>query len=322
VIQSLRLEQDRGERLARLEALAGDRDPGLRQGAAVVLGSDGGARALDLLEVLLDDPDHLVRREALRQVGSLHRKEVLPLLLERLPAARGRHRSDLLQVLRLLTGLDHGTSPARWSRWWQAEGDGFTLPPYEEALAAERSRAARRDEGGTSSSFFGLQVVSERVVFVMDVSGSMEQLSGGQRRIDAAKEQLVGALERYPEEGRFNLIFFSTGADAWSDEAVRMNRKSREEALEFVVRQRPGGGTAIHTALELAFEDREIDTIYLLTDGVPSAGRVTDPGRIREEVRRWNAHRGVVVHGIAVGVESPLLRGLAADTGGEYTFVR
>ncbi len=322
VIQLARLETDRGAAERRLVQLAGDRDAGVRQGAAVALAALRTPAALRALETLLADEDHLVRREALHQLGGLRRKETIPLLLEHLPAARGRHRFDVLRVLRLLTGEDHGTSPQRWGRWWEAEGASFVLPPYEEALAAERERAGRREAGGTTSTFYGLQVVSERVVFVLDVSGSMSALSGGQRRIDAARDQLLDALEAFPAGGLFNLIFFSTGADAWGDEVVEMDRRSREEALEYVLRQKPGGGTAVHTALELAFQDRDVDTIYLLTDGVPSAGRVTDPDQIRAEVRRWNEHRGVVIHGIAVGMESPLLRGLAEDTGGDYTFVR
>ena len=322
VIQLGVLRGARPEGARELLELAADRDPGVRQGAAVALSRLGTPQALAMLEDLLDDPDHLVQREALLQLGARRNRATVGALLDHLPTARGRHRFDLLRVLRLLTGVDHGATAQRWVRWWQAEGPSFTLPSYEEALEKEKARKQRREEGATSSTFFGLQVISDRVAFVMDVSGSMSELSGGQRRIDAAKEQLIGALERYPEGGLFNLLFFSSGVDSWSDEAVEMDRRSREEALEYTVRQKPGGATAVFTALELAFEDREVDTIYLLTDGVPSAGRITDAARIREEVRRWNESRGVVIHGIAVGMKSPLLEGLAEDTGGNYTFVR
>lgn len=298
------------------------KDPAVRMGAAVALAELRTEAALAELYRMLADADHLVQREALQQVGNLRRKETLPALIGRINGARGRMRVELLTVLRLITGEDHGSSYERWKRWWDAEGAAFEVPPYNKAYLAERERERRRKSGDTVSTFYGLQVVSERVCFIMDISGSMEEQSGGQRRIDAAKEQLLGALEGYPDKALFNVIFFASDAFSWSDELVKMGKKTREEALEYVTRQKPGGGTAVFDALELAFEDRRIDTIYLLTDGDPSAGRITDPGRIREEVKRWNTTRHVEVHGIAVGKESPLLKNLAADSGGEYRMVR
>ncbi len=298
------------------------KDPAVRMGAAAALAELRTEAALAELYRMLADVDHLVQREALQQVGNLRRKETLPALIGRINGARGRMRVELLTVLRLITGEDHGSSYERWKRWWDAEGAAFEVPAYQTAYSAERERERRRKGGDTVSTFYGLQVVSERVCFIMDISGSMEESSGGQRRIDAAKEQLIGALERYPEKALFNVIFFSSDAFSWSDELVKMDKKSREEALEYVTRQKPGGATAVFDALELAFEDRRIDTIYLLTDGDPSAGRITDPGRIREEVKRWNTTRHVEIHGIAVGKESPLLKNLAADSGGEYRMVR
>ena len=308
-----------------IEELAGyakHKDPAVRMGAAVALAELRTERALDALYAMLADEDHLVQREALQQVGNLRRKETLPALIGRINGARGRMRVELLTVLRLITGEDHGSSYERWKRWWDAEGAAFEVPTYETAYRAERERQRRRKGGDTVSTFYGLQIVSERVCFIMDVSGSMEEQSGGQTRIAAAKDQLLSALERYPDQALFNVIFFASDAFAWSDELVKMGKKAREEALEYVTRQKPGGGTAVFDALELAFDDRRIDTIYLLTDGDPSAGRITDPGRIREEVRRWNETRHVEIHGIAVGKESPLLRNLADDSGGEYRMVR
>jgi uncharacterized protein with von Willebrand factor type A (vWA) domain len=85
---------------------------------------------------------------------------------------------------------------------------------------------------------------------------------------------------------------------------------------------RPAGGTNIYDALELAYRDAAVDTIYLLTDGDPTAGKVVDPGIVGDEVRRWNLRRQVVIHSIAVGQESPLLRRIATESGGVYKVVR
>ena len=70
--------------------------------------------------------------------------------------------------------------------------------------------------------------------------------------------------------------------------------------------QRAAGGTNVYDALAAAFDDDRIDTIYLLTDGDPSAGEIVDAGTLREEVARWNSIRGIRIHCIAVGKDSPL----------------
>jgi len=198
----------------------------------------------------------------------------------------------------------------------------FEIPDYETALRAERERERREGEGRTVTAFYGLKVVSDRICFVLDTSGSMETPSGGTTRIEAAKEQLLTVLDKYPEGDLFNVIFFSSDAFPWQDQLAEMTKKTRKAALDYVDRQRAGGATALYDALELAFEDRRIDTIFLLTDGVPSGGKVDDPGQIRQEVKRWNEARHVRINCISVGGPSPLLKGLAADTGGEYKEVK
>ncbi len=301
-----------------LNSLAKDRDPGTRMGAAVALAELRTPEALEALYLLLADTDHLVRREALQQLGNMRRKETLPRLMMRLNGERGRLKTDLLITLRLITGLDHGTSYERWKRWWDAEGEAFELPSYETALRAERERKKRAGEGRTATSFYGLTIVSDRICFVLDVSGSMEGASGSGTRMEAAKEQLMAVLGAFPEGDLFNVIFFSSDAFPWEDELVTMNKKTRKAALSYVERQTPGGATAIYDALELAFEDRRIDTIFLLTDGEPSGGKIDDAATIRSEVKRWNANRHIRINCIAIGKPSTLLQGLAKDTGGEY----
>jgi HEAT repeat protein len=301
-----------------LAALAKDKDPAVRMGAAVALAELRTPEALAELYLLLSDPDHLVQRETLQQLGNLRRKDAIPALIARINGARGLVRRQLLWTLRMITAEDHGASNERWKRWWQNEGEAFEVPEYTVALREERERELRRASSETTSTFFGLQVVSDRICFIMDISGSMEQRSGDGNRLDAAKEQLLGVLEKYPEGDLFNVIFFSSDAFAWSDELVKMTKKSRKEALSYVTRQTPGGATAIYDALKLAFEDRRIDTIYLLTDGDPMGGTIDAPGRIRTEVERWNQTRKIQIHCIAVGKPSELLKDLARDSGGEY----
>lgn len=301
-----------------LEGYARHKDPEVRMGAAVALAELRTPEALQLLYILMVDPDHLVQRESLQQIGNLRRKDTLPALFQRINGARGRNRLQVLVTLRLITGLDHGTSARRWQNWWNAEGEAFVVPPYEEALKAEQERITRRKENSTVSTFFGLQVVSDRVCFILDVSGSMEQLTGKLKRIDAAKNQLTGVLKKYPTGDLFNVIFFASDTNAWAEGLVKMDEGARKDVLRYIERQNAGGGTAIYDGLLLAFEDRRIDTIFLLTDGDPGGGTIDNPDLIRAAVKRWNDSRHIRINCIAIGKDSTLLKNLASDSGGAY----
>ena len=68
----------------------------------------------------------------------------------------------------------------------------------------------------------------------------------------------------------------------------------------------------------MAFEDMKVDTIYLLSDGYPSAGPITDIHQLADEVRLWNARRRIVIHAISIGSDSELLKRLAEESGGTY----
>jgi len=88
-----------------LRDLARERDPATRQGAVVALAELRTPEALEALYLLLADEDHLVRREALQQVGNLRRRETLPALIGRLNGETGRLKLDLLTTLRLYLRL-------------------------------------------------------------------------------------------------------------------------------------------------------------------------------------------------------------------------
>ena len=56
-----------------------------------------------------------------------------------------------------------------------------------------------------------------------------------------------------------------------------------------------------HGALVLALEDRTADTIYVLTDGAPSAGRYATPTSLLASVERLNRYRLVRIHTVGFG---------------------
>jgi hypothetical protein len=300
-------------------------------GAAFALAEIRTPEAVAKLYELLRDRDWSVRAETLRHVTELRRKDVIPILIERMSQETGRLRPDVYSALRILTGFDHGRLPDRWRKWWANEGATFELPTYEKAMLAEDKRVNSAVEGGTKSEhFYGVRVQSERVVFVLDISGSMnlpvgangEDVStakpGAPPRIKRAKEELAKTVRKLPDGTLFNIIFFESEVIAFNTKLVRMTKAMRRKALRFISDQFALRATALYPAIKLAFDDPLVDTIYLLSDGAPTVGEITDIADIREEVKRWNSARHVRIHGVAVGQDSTLLQWLTKDTGGRY----
>ena len=137
--------------------------------------------------------------------------------------------------------------------------------------------------------------------------------------MEVAKAELARAVDGLDAEALFNIIIFSGDVDSWLDAGVSSAEASNKAAAqEYINRLGAMGGTNLYGALRLAFEDPDADTIVVLSDGEPSVGDVIDPHAIREEVIRWNEHRGIEIHCIAVGGSLEVLEWIAQDSGGEY----
>ncbi|MFT5152639.1 MAG: hypothetical protein ACI841_002638, partial [Planctomycetota bacterium] len=312
--------------------LSRSRDIAIRMGAAQALASVRTTEAMDALHGLLVDNAWEVRSEALEQLTRLRKIESVPLLIDRLSEEIGRMREDVYGALRIITGLDLGRRDAAWLNWWSKESETFELPSAEDVRQAEADRAAKLSHNRTkAASIYGVHVYSERVTFVMDVSGSMRLNTGPgvdptqaadptkPTRIEFAKEELANIVRHFPDGKLFNLIFFASEVMALDKKLVKMNKSNRQRSHRFIRDQMAIGGTALYPALELAFRDPLLDTIYLISDGAPTEGEITDIAEIRARVRLWNGPRRVRIHGITIGQDSDLLQWLTKDTGGTYT---
>ncbi|MAF67674.1 MAG: hypothetical protein CMJ84_18725 [Planctomycetes bacterium] len=290
------------------------RDYALRMGAAVALERLGTPAALEALQGMLADPSHLVRGEVIECIGRLRGLDAVALLAGALEGETLRSRLRICELLEDLTGLTLGDSPERWRRWWAAEGAEFVLPTAEQLAEARAERAHRRSRSNrTAAAFYGINIDSDRLCFVLDVSGSM-----GGSRLSLLKEEMSRTLERMSDGGQFNLIFFADQISKWKGKLVELDAASRASAQRRLRSLHAGGGTALFNGLAEALEDVEVDTIILLSDGMPSAGRIQGSEQILDEIERRNALRHVVIHGVSLGGGSALLRRLAEATGGVY----
>ena len=314
---------------ARLAGLAGSDDDELRNVALSHLTLV--SAHFDVFARALEHPRWSTRYQALRKLSAIGTREVVPLLVERMQVEDGRMQSELAAVLFQLTGQPFRTSASSWQGWWKAEGASFTVLTPEE-LEQARQRIAERAERQTSrAEFFGIRIESHRVIFVIDVSGSMAELLrarhvggvGEKTRLEAAMAELTAAIDGLEANTEFNIIAFESGVTRWQEAGLAESGSvARERAKSWLRRLGPLGGTNLYDAMREAFSDLRVDTIFVLSDGEPSQGEHTDPFVIREHVRRWNAHRGVVIHAVAIGTSLDVLEWLAMDASGTYRQLR
>ncbi len=290
----------------------------------------------------------LVRSAAASALADLRDKRGVPAMIERLEVEEnGRVRTDLMNALQRLTGQRIRSDALLWKRWWKEAEETFEVPAEKPEAGAEASDEVEDTVGVT---FFGIRTESQRVIFVFDLSGSMNwsmvprnnpdddanrdpdlPRDGESSRLDAAKVDLQKAMGGLRDGAKFNVVFYATDVWPWRDQLVEMSTDTRTEALEMIGALEATGGTNIYGALKSAFElagveaggewsDPKVDTIFLLTDGRPSVGVTTDPDEILAFVRELNASAGITIHtiGLSGAQDAYLLRSLAEQSGGSY----
>jgi len=280
---------------------------------------------LDLLAGALTHPDWSTRLVALHGLEQLHVVAVVSPIVARMPEEVGRMQHEFADVLWRLTGKPFRTRASAWTAWWEAEGEGFELIEAGELESLRLADEGRRLEQETAVEFFGIQIQSHRVIFVVDVSGSMaERLSGryvgesGQTRMAVAKKELRKAIEALDSRALFNIVPFHGGVTSWVETVAGASEHTREESFAFIDLLGPGGATNLYGGLRRAFKDTDVDTIVVLSDGEPSAGAVIEQTAIREAVQRWNEQRDIKIHTVALGGSLEILEWLAEDSGGKH----
>ncbi len=307
-----------------------DRD--VRNAAMEVLRDARDKRQIEPLMVALEHPDWSTRLLAIEAMAGLKQATPVGKLVERMSKESGRLKKQLAATLWELTAQPFDEDEDKWAQWWKAAKKDFKVATSKELDDAKKARERRRLTQRTVSKakFFGIKVESHRVIFVLDVSGSMmESMYGrtingrGAARIDVAKEELSKAVENLDAGALFNIFTFSSGVARWLPDGIgTSDDASRQEAQSWIERLGAGGGTNLYDSVREAFADKDVDTIFILSDGEPTTGEVIDPFRIREDVARWNKHRKITINTIAIGGNLEVLEWLAKDAGGKYRQMR
>lgn len=317
----------------RLAAIVADpaADPRLR---AVALDARAARRDEGVLGEALaavSDPSWVVRAAAIDVLRTLHEPAAVPVLIALLAEdGLGRLREDACRALRSLTGEPHGPYHQPWADWWDAARPTFEPPRRPAPMSALVAPP-------TGVTFYGISTFSERVVVAVDVSGSMAEkaAAGGraatERKIDVARRELAAALDGLDaRRSRFGVVLFDRGVRRFGAGLVKADPAGRGAARAWVEAHEPAGETNLYDALREAFRlagglDGPLppaggaDTVFLLTDGKPTAGGVVATDRIVEAVARWNRAARVTLHCVGVGAhDAGLLQAVSTLTGGQY----
>ena len=326
-VLALSLVAGEGASVPALFAAARDESPVVRLAAARACARLGRRPGVEpVIGRLLEDAIALVREEAVIAYRACGHRETAGTLIRRLDKEPLRIRIAIAETLKELTGE---TLPPEYG-------------PWKDWLGAEEKPPGVGDGSYARPRYYDVPVESDRILFILDVSMSMgyalHQNTKSISRLAGAKRELVRVISALDDRSRFNIMTFSTAIGTWRKTLQRATEKIRKSGAAHVRRLGHAGKTNSHGALAEAFERfPDIDTIFFVTDGIPTVGKTTVQEHIIERVAHWNRLRGVRIHTIAampaepdppVGQYTPnhdairFMRILAAETGGTFTRVR
>lgn len=281
--------------------------------------------ALKALLARFEDELWSIRSAAVATALVFRRTETLGPMVRLLEREKGRVRDDSLAALMTMTGEDFGPITQTWSKWFADLPAGYVLPTPEAALALKEKREASRLAGtdktqAQRTEYHGIAVPRGGVVFILDISGSMEmnRVSKEQNFFEFFSEALIETVQRLDTDTDFNLIVFSDRVRVWKDKLVPGDAQNISDAIAFVRETRAGGPTNIFESLTGAFEFLETQTIFLMTDGEPTVGPIIETDAIIAEITHMNRDRRIVINTIAAGqAKAEFLAELAAANGGQ-----
>ncbi len=245
------------------------------------------------LRRLLVDDEPVIRQRVAASIGTVKLTELLPDVAARLDDPHIRTRAVAHDALAEMTGKDLGYGRDDWMRWFDRQD--------------ETTERLKPSPSKSTVTYYGVNVRSDRLLFIVDISGSMAMPRGNKTtRMDVARSELTRVLKHLDPNTLFNVIVFSDKVKSWRRGETLARKDNVARALRWIDRtlEEPQGGTFMHAALERAFaENPAMDTVCLLTDGLATDGEPIVPEAILASVNGWNRYRRVAIHTFALTLE-------------------
>ncbi|RPI74814.1 MAG: VWA domain-containing protein [Desulfobacteraceae bacterium] len=186
-------------------------------------------------------------------------------------------------------------------------------------------------EAGDPKGFFLLDIAPDfevkdtdiedkDITFVLDVSGSM---AGD--KLQQAKKALLFCINNLNRGDRFEVIRFSTEAEALFNGVVLANEENRQKAIRFVENLKAIGGTNIEDALKLALQQKSgswrPQAVLFITDGKPTLNEMDDEKLANLAVKRTQGQARVFTFGIGDDINTHLLDKIAIRTNAYRSYI-
>jgi predicted nucleic acid-binding Zn-ribbon protein len=235
-----------------------------------------------------DDLAERLQKEEARSKRLLAMTDLLPGLREEAQASKEKLTAAEGRALALEKEL------AGWKK--DLAGAGRSLTEAErtmESLRGERKalqEQVSRARAAAENRFAGIELTGRRVVFLVDMSGSMELVDENTSAPDkwaGVRATLAKIMRSLPELEKFQVILFSDrvtyllGSDQrWLDYDPATSEDRVARTLAAI---KPRGNTDMYIAFEAAFRYRALglDTIYVFSDGLPNIGAGLSPEAAR-----------------------------------------
>jgi hypothetical protein len=141
--------------------------------------------------------------------------------------------------------------------------------------------SARRFQFNAENRFEGIALTGRRVVFLVDKSGSMNYVdydTKAPEKWKGVRDTVAKIMRSLPDLKEFQVIVFADDASFLLGQANRWidydPKTSPDRVLRALEKTEVKGGTNMYAAIQAAFRLRDsgLDTIYLLSDGLPNLG--------------------------------------------------
>ncbi len=205
-----------------------------------------------------------------------------------------------------------------------------------------------------SDTYYGVNTLDKNIIFLVDISGSMEgknegnvtdklraeamgragdkvgDMIGGKvgglvsgqvkkesTKLASAKRELLPAIRGLQPATNFTVITFSSKVDMWKTMLVPATDKNKSLAMAYVKKLSASGGTNAMAGLKRSFSVDGADIIFFLSDGHPSDAR---PAAIIKNVDKLNSAGKVSIYSIGLGddKDEAFMEELAHENNGKY----
>ncbi len=253
---------------------------GIAMVSADVLGRNKFYGAIDALKKQSDRPEYqsmyAFRFNLVRALAQMEHPDAIEFLDVLRGSLDGQLRHHVDKILEEVT-VDHFHGD-------QKRYAAFRDPKPKEKEEAQRDsifKAANYEPESLQrmrlqpQQYYGIDINAQRLMFIIDHSGSMKDYWGGMTRLDRAKAELTRAITELPGEAEFAIVFYHTSVRYWRNELVPATEENKREAISFIRRLGYGDKTNTYGALRFSLEfDDQLEAVFLLTDGRPTIGEI------------------------------------------------